>query len=77
MRSVLALGLLIALCASANAARVHHSKPQQVIVRPNPDMIPVYGSPEWERFVGSPEWERLRRKDIPSYDDPSKRSPGG
>jgi hypothetical protein len=77
MRSVLALGLLIALCASANAARVHHSKPPHVIVPPNPDMIPVYGSPEWERFVGSPEWERLRRKDVPSYDDPSKRSPGG
>jgi hypothetical protein len=77
MRSVLALGLLIALCASANAARVHHSKPPHVIVRPDPDMIPVYGSPEWERFVGSPEWERLRRKDIPSYDDPSKISHGG
>jgi hypothetical protein len=27
MRSVLALGLLIALCASANAAKVHHAKP--------------------------------------------------
>jgi hypothetical protein len=41
MRSVL-LGLLITLCASANAAPVHHSKPpteqlrtrQHVIVRP-------------------------------------------
>ena len=34
MRLVLALGLLIALCASANAARVHHSKPRHVIVHP-------------------------------------------
>ena len=27
MRSVLALGLLVTLCASADAAMVHHSKP--------------------------------------------------
>jgi len=70
MRSVLALGLLIALCASANAARLHHAKPRHVIVRPsqdmvrpNQDMIPVFGSPEWER---------LHRENTPSYDDPSK-----
>jgi hypothetical protein len=35
MRAVLALGVLIALCASANAATVHHSKPRPVIVRPS------------------------------------------
>jgi len=35
MRSVLTLGFLIALCASANAATVHHSKPRHVIVRPS------------------------------------------
>jgi hypothetical protein len=40
MRSVLALGLLITLCASADAATVHHSKPpahahQRVTVRPS------------------------------------------
>ena len=29
MRSVLVLGLLITLCASANAARVHRSKPPE------------------------------------------------
>jgi poly-D-alanine transfer protein DltD len=70
MRSVLALGLLIALCTSANAARVHRSQPQpqQVTVRPDPYAVPVYGSPEWER---------LHRLNTPSYDDPSKRSPGG
>jgi hypothetical protein len=28
MRSVLALGLLISLCAAADAATVHHSKPK-------------------------------------------------
>jgi hypothetical protein len=33
MRSVLALGLLISLCASANAAKVHVSKPHAGHVR--------------------------------------------
>ena len=71
MRSVLtllALGLLIALSVSADAARVQRSKPQQVTVSPDPYKIPAYGSPEWER---------LHRLNIPSYDEPSKRSPGG
>jgi hypothetical protein len=35
MRSILALGLLITLCASANAATVHQSRPRHVIVRPS------------------------------------------
>jgi hypothetical protein len=35
MRSVLALGLLIILCASANAATVHRSKPPAVHLRPH------------------------------------------
>ena len=34
MRSVLALCLLIAFSASANAAKVHHSKPQASHLRP-------------------------------------------
>ena len=70
MRSVLALlalGLLIALSASADAAKMQRSKPQQVTVSPDPYKVPAYGSPEWER---------LQRLNIPSYDDPSKRSPG-
>jgi hypothetical protein len=60
MRSVLALGLLIALCTSANAARVHHSKPRYEIFRHSHAMIP--------RFVAGP----TRYDDIPSYNDPSK-----
>ena len=68
MRSVLALSLLIALSASADAAKVHRAKPTQVTVAPDPYKIPKYGSPEWER---------LHRLNTPSYDDPSKRSPGG
>ena len=35
MRSILALGLLISLCASANAETVHRSKPRHVIVGPS------------------------------------------
>jgi hypothetical protein len=58
MRSVLALGLLIALCASANAARVHHSKPRHVIVRPSQAV--------------DPRFPPVLQDQTPSYDDPSK-----
>jgi len=60
MRSVLALGLLITLCASADAATVPHSKPPHVIVRHSQDVIP--------RFAVPP----VHYDDTPSYDDPSK-----
>ena len=60
MRSVLALGLLIALCTSANAARVHHSKPRHVIVRHSQGVTP--------RFVVAP----AKYDDTPSYNDPSE-----
>ncbi|MEO6842985.1 MAG: hypothetical protein ABI192_19745 [Bradyrhizobium sp.] len=61
MRSVLALGLFIALCSSANAAgvhRVHHSKPRHAVVRPvqNTD----------------PRFPPVLQDQTPSYDDPSK-----
>ena len=39
MRSVLAVGLLVTLCASADAAAVHHSKPRHFIVRPSRDVV--------------------------------------
>ena len=58
MRSVLALGLLIALCTSANAARVHHSKPRHVIVRPSQGV--------------DPRFPPVLQDQTPSYDDPSK-----
>jgi hypothetical protein len=38
MRSVLAIGLLMALSASANAATVHLHTHQHVIVRPSQDL---------------------------------------
>jgi hypothetical protein len=58
MRFVLALGLLIALCASADAARVHHSKPRHVIVRPGQ--------------VVDPRFPPVLQDQTPRYDDPSK-----
>jgi hypothetical protein len=43
MRAVLALGLLIALCASANAAKVHHAKPRAGQLRlAQPAAVPVH-----------------------------------
>jgi len=59
MRCVLALGLLIALCASASAARVHHSKPRHVIV-PSSQGV-------------DPRFPPVLQDQTPSYDDPSKR----
>ena len=52
MRSILALGLLITLYASANAATVHHAKPRHVIVRPSqgvavPPGVPRFAVPGW------------------------------
>ena len=72
MRSILVLGVLLGLCATADAAKLHHSRsPLQAIAGPmpyDPYRVPAYGSAEWER---------LHLLNTPSYDDPSKRSPGG
>jgi DNA-binding transcriptional LysR family regulator len=69
MRSVLALGLLIALCASANAARVHHFKPRHVIVRPRQGLPLGSAIPGW---AYAPPRPPVHYDDTPSYDDPSK-----
>jgi hypothetical protein len=58
MRSVLALSLLIALCASANAAKVHHAKPRRVIARPSQAV--------------DPRFPPVLQDQTPRYDDPSK-----
>jgi hypothetical protein len=57
VRVVLALGLLVALCASADAATAHRSRPrtsylrapQDVIVRPSQDVRPParFAVPGW------------------------------
>jgi hypothetical protein len=76
MRSVLALGLLIALCASANgAARGHHAKSRHGIVRPSQAVIPNYVAPGGVRIYRDdsvPGGLRTYHDDPPAYDDPSK-----
>ena len=59
MRSFLALGLMITLCASASAATVHHSR-HHVIVGPSLDR--AYAAPR----------PPVHYDDTPSYNDPSK-----
>jgi hypothetical protein len=51
MRPFLAIGLMLTLCASAQAATTRHSKPRHVTVRPSPD---VAVPPGWYRFPGYP-----------------------
>jgi hypothetical protein len=76
MRSVLALCLLIALCASANAAaRGHHGKSRDGIVRPSQAVIPSFATPGGVpiyRDDSVPGGLRTDRDDPPAYDDPSK-----
>ena len=76
MRSVLALGLLIALCASANAAaRGQHAKPRHGIVRPSRAVIPSHVTPGGVgiyRDDSAPGGFRTYHDDPPAYDDPSK-----
>jgi hypothetical protein len=51
MRFILAMGLVIAMCASANAAKVHHYKARHVVVHPSQEeVIP----PGWYKFPGYP-----------------------
>jgi hypothetical protein len=48
MRSIFALGILVALSASANAAKMHHSKPHAGHVRPPQTLaVPSYAVPGW------------------------------
>jgi hypothetical protein len=64
MRSFLALGLLITLCASASAATVHLSERRHVIDRPSQR----YAFPG--RAYAAPR--PVHYDDTPSYNDPSK-----
>jgi hypothetical protein len=63
MRSFLAVGLLITLCASASAATSRH--PRHVILRPSEG----YVAPGWAHRAVRPP---IHYDDTPSYDDPSK-----
>jgi hypothetical protein len=78
MRPALALCLLIALCASANAAargRDAKSKSRHVVVRPSQAVIPSYVTPGGVRIYRDdsvPGGLRTDHDDPPAYDDPSK-----
>jgi hypothetical protein len=74
MRFILALGLVIAMCASANAAQYHH-KSRHVIVRPSQAVIPIYVTPGGVRIYRDNSVMgglRTDHDDPPAYDDPSK-----
>jgi hypothetical protein len=72
----LALCLLIALCASANAAAGgHHAKSGDVIGRPSRAVIPSYATPGGVRIYRDdsvPGGLRTDHDDAPAYDDPSR-----
>ena len=60
MRSVMALGLLIALCASATAAKVHHSKlhadhlrPAQLVAVPKGYAVPGWTVEQTRNWLDS------------------------
>ena len=67
MRSLLlALGLLMTLCASASAATLHHSSPRNhVIARPGQDFHAI---PRGAYLAAGP----TINYGTPRYDDPSK-----
>jgi len=66
MRSAFALGLLITLCASADAATVHHSKPPAVHLRTR-----QHGIVRPSEAV-DPRFPPVLQDQTPRYDDPSK-----
>jgi hypothetical protein len=76
MRSVLALGLLIALYAPANAATTgHHAKSGHVIVHPSQAVVPSYLTSGGVRIYRDDSVSgglRTDHDDPPAYDDPSK-----
>jgi hypothetical protein len=73
MRSVLALFLLIAFCASASAAPRGQSR--HIIVRPSQTVSPSYIAPNGVRIYRDdsvPGGFRTDHDPLPSYNDPSK-----
>ncbi len=70
MHSALALGLLIALSASADAATVHQSR-----VHHHHVVLPAGAASSFaavRRQAYPQPWPPVHYNDIPSYDDPSK-----
>ena len=63
MRAILALGLLITLCASADAAPAHHRR--HATVSPNQG----YSERAISGFAYAPEGPVVRQAPYPMYDD--------
>ena len=80
MRPLLALCILIAFCAAADAAaRKHQAPSRQLIVRPGAAVAPVYTAPDGARIYrdsSAPGGFRTDHDPVPAYDDPSKFSGG-
>ena len=76
MRSVWALGLLIALYASTNAATVHHVRTRHhVTVRPSQALFPPYVAPNGApiySYDSVPVGRRTIHDDPAAYNDPSR-----
>ena len=69
MRSILALGLLIALSGSADAATMHHARTWHHLFM-SPNVASSFdAAPGWDAERAPPS---LRYDDAPSYNDPSK-----
>jgi hypothetical protein len=72
MRVVFALGLFVAMCASAEAAAVNHSNARHHAgVRHAYGMMPRLGYPPSQGL--DPRFPPVIEDQTPSYDDPSKR----
>jgi hypothetical protein len=66
--SVLASGLLIALCASAQAAAAPHAKPRHAMVHRSRDAVRGFAAPAG----ADPRSPPVLEDQTPRYDDPSK-----
>ena len=69
MRPDLALGLLMVLCAPANAASAHHKKPPLRSPAITSQGFPDRTVSNWSYAAPRPT---VRYDDTPSYNDPSK-----
>jgi hypothetical protein len=76
MRSILVLSLLMTLCASANAATLHHHRARHYVVIP-PGVAASFGAvPDGPYYAPPgpmvPYRPMVPYDDTPSYNDPSK-----
>jgi hypothetical protein len=69
MRIVLAVALLLSLCALADAARQQHATARHVIVHSGQGAEPRFNRP---RQSPNPNDPPVLMDQTPSYDDPSK-----